>query len=111
FFYFQAEDGIRDDLVTGVQTCALPIFLHELLHRGHCLGRLVAVVLVDEADLAAVDAALVIDHLEVRVERAVDRAIRTRWSVLRSPTADDDLGVGNTGDDGLGGRRRRRGRA
>src|SRR5258708_13453687 len=24
FFFFQAEDGIRDDLVTGVQTCALP---------------------------------------------------------------------------------------
>src|SRR5258708_9369851 len=28
FFFFQAEDGIRDDLVTGVQTCALPIFCH-----------------------------------------------------------------------------------
>src|SRR5947208_17126078 len=27
FFFFQAEDGIRDDLVTGVQTCALPILL------------------------------------------------------------------------------------
>src|SRR5258708_23922340 len=27
FFFFQAEDGIRDDLVTGVQTCALPICL------------------------------------------------------------------------------------
>src|SRR5947208_8120519 len=26
FFFFQAEDGIRDDLVIGVQTCALPIF-------------------------------------------------------------------------------------
>src|SRR5687767_15676140 len=26
-FFFQAEDGIRDKLVTGVQTCALPIFL------------------------------------------------------------------------------------
>src|SRR5207247_2690340 len=25
FFFFQAEDGIRDPLVTGVQTCALPI--------------------------------------------------------------------------------------
>src|SRR5438552_13757029 len=25
FCFFQAEDGIRDDLVTGVQTCALPI--------------------------------------------------------------------------------------
>src|SRR5258708_25464476 len=30
FFFFQAEDGIRDDLVTGVQTCALPI-CHPLL--------------------------------------------------------------------------------
>src|SRR2546427_4718672 len=26
FFFFQAEDGIRDLTVTGVQTCALPIF-------------------------------------------------------------------------------------
>src|SRR5205823_8453140 len=25
-FFFQAEDGIRDKLVTGVQTCALPIY-------------------------------------------------------------------------------------
>src|SRR2546429_3282765 len=29
FFFFQAEDGIRDVAVTGVQTCALPIY-----HRG-----------------------------------------------------------------------------
>ena len=29
-FFFQAEDGIRDDLVTGVQTCALPISSLEL---------------------------------------------------------------------------------
>src|SRR5699024_7884453 len=27
FFFFQAEDGIRDRNVTGVQTCALPIFI------------------------------------------------------------------------------------
>src|SRR5690625_5345811 len=26
FFFFQAEDGIRDGHVTGVQTCALPIW-------------------------------------------------------------------------------------
>src|SRR5258708_29385998 len=32
FFFFQAEDGIRDDLVTGVQTCALPIYTCR--HRG-----------------------------------------------------------------------------
>src|SRR5207244_7531059 len=34
-FFFQAEDGIRDDLVTGVQTCALPIC--HLIKGGHKL--------------------------------------------------------------------------
>src|SRR5256885_13143069 len=37
FFFFQAEDGIRDYKVTGVQTCALPIYrprLAELRHRA-----------------------------------------------------------------------------
>src|SRR5690606_25570192 len=29
FFFFQAEDGIRDFHVTGVQTCALPISIHS----------------------------------------------------------------------------------
>src|SRR5258708_22207821 len=35
-FFFQAEDGIRDDLVTGVQTCALPISptLNSIPDRG-----------------------------------------------------------------------------
>src|SRR5260370_5424486 len=30
FFFFQAEDGIRDSSVTGVQTCALPIYAGRL---------------------------------------------------------------------------------
>ena len=38
FFFFQAEDGIRDDLVTGVQTCALPIWLHDLSRRVQHYG-------------------------------------------------------------------------
>src|SRR2546422_10112079 len=36
FFFFQAEDGIRDVAVTGVQTCALPIFApnaHVIRHH------------------------------------------------------------------------------
>src|SRR5699024_11577884 len=33
FFFFQAEDGIRDRNVTGVQTCALPIYLSGIYHR------------------------------------------------------------------------------
>src|SRR3989449_369721 len=35
FFFFQAEDGIRDVAVTGVQTCALPICMERLLLRGN----------------------------------------------------------------------------
>src|SRR5205809_3599810 len=31
FFFFQAEDGIRDVAVTGVQTCALPICVESEL--------------------------------------------------------------------------------
>src|SRR5207253_4682656 len=34
FFFFQAEDGIRDGHVTGVQTCALPISVHALVDNG-----------------------------------------------------------------------------
>src|SRR2546430_13473706 len=34
FFFFQAEDGIRDLTVTGVQTCALPISCHGLGTRA-----------------------------------------------------------------------------
>src|SRR5437868_13987811 len=33
FFFFQAEDGIRDRNVTGVQTCALPICLYGVAPR------------------------------------------------------------------------------
>src|SRR5712672_2362983 len=40
FCFFQAEDGIRDKLVTGVQTCALPISSVEL--RGIPVGRVSA---------------------------------------------------------------------
>ena len=32
-FFFQAEDGIRDHCVTGVQTCALPIY-EDFIQRG-----------------------------------------------------------------------------
>src|SRR5258708_37139341 len=37
FFFFQGEDGIRDDLVTGVQTCALPISKISFTMRSCCL--------------------------------------------------------------------------
>src|SRR5437764_11388651 len=45
FFFFQAEDGIRDTSVTGVQTCALPIWMslvgiRPLVHSDSIRGAL-----------------------------------------------------------------------
>src|SRR5260370_16298879 len=37
-FFFQAEDGIRDSSVTGVQTCALPILLFPAIVGFCCIG-------------------------------------------------------------------------
>src|SRR5215203_590439 len=53
FFFFQAEDGIRDIGVTGVQTCALPILGDNALR----VGGGVDVAAVGEMDDAAVGVA------------------------------------------------------
>src|SRR5256884_6667866 len=47
--FFQAEDGIRDVAVTGVQTCALPI----LARRPRPAGRRVQLVPPDDREVAA----------------------------------------------------------
>src|SRR2546429_1649692 len=47
FFFFQAEDGIRDVAVTGVQTCALPISGVDVLLNGNFVG---GVLLEDPAN-------------------------------------------------------------
>src|SRR5258706_11098875 len=48
FFFFQAEDGIRDWSVTGVQTCALPISAgqHAVVVAGMGIALVVTVVMV-----------------------------------------------------------------
>src|SRR3712207_8586684 len=54
FFFFQAEEGIRDIGVTGVQTCALPISRHVWFASGRRVsrcGRARAVVLLRSADI------------------------------------------------------------
>src|SRR5258708_29704998 len=70
FFFFQAEDGIRDDLVTGVQTCALPISPASAIR---CLARLLAAFLY----------ALVSENGPSpgrSEERRVGKECRSRWS-------------------------------
>src|SRR6202046_5456934 len=64
-FFFQAEDGIRDRNVTGVQTCALPIF------EGFFLP----------LEVGADDAGRFDHSDEVRSEeRRVGKECRSRWS-------------------------------
>src|SRR5215813_12100684 len=70
FFFFQAEDGIRDADVTGVQTCALPIFRNNLSMLASMLKlqmRLQSEQAAKDAFSAAIGRVLVIanahDHL------------------------------------------------
>src|SRR5216683_6633519 len=46
FFFFQAEDGIRDLIVTGVQTCALPIS-RPMLALPRCFAEVAGLPLTD----------------------------------------------------------------
>src|SRR2546430_9104557 len=52
FFFFQAEDGIRDLTVTGVQTCALPIWVCG--QGEHAIGEPAGVAVSDEISRDAV---------------------------------------------------------
>src|SRR2546430_12642604 len=72
FFFFQAEDGIRDLTVTGVQTCALPISHSFRRPYEWALGRE-----LDQAALRQAAAALVGERSE---ERRVGKECRSRWS-------------------------------
>src|SRR5699024_11605565 len=47
YFFFQAEDGIRDRNVTGVQTCALPIYA-VVIGRSNIVGKPVGQLLLNE---------------------------------------------------------------
>src|SRR2546422_3207638 len=69
FFFFQAEDGIRDVAVTGVQTCALPI--SALIEAYSVLTRLPAPYRLAPADAFAVLRS---------EERRVGKECRSRWS-------------------------------
>ena len=66
----------------------------DLLHR---LRRAVAVVIGDEIDLAAVDAALIVDHLEIGFLGLADDAVGGSRAAIGLDIADLDLGVGGAG--------------
>src|SRR6266487_5590690 len=67
FFFFQAEDGIRVVRVTGVQTCALPIYRRRSGRAGTAAARR---AVGDSRGGAAVDRS---------EERRVGKECRSRW--------------------------------
>ena len=83
FFFFQAEDGIRDTSVTGVQTCALPIWLSVAFdlatHRGYDSDHPRVVGDVGKAGVA-IDS---VEDMKVLFgrseERRVGKECRSRW--------------------------------
>src|SRR5256885_12077170 len=93
FFFFQAEDGIRDYKVTGVQTCALPISgfigVPGLKPAGEAGGEFIAgeiAILVGiegfehnrrEEDAGTERRTVVVVRSE---ERRVGKECRSRWS-------------------------------
>ena len=54
-FFFQAEDGIRDRLVTGVQTCALPICVDYDSHADESSTKKDALPLFDHCNFCRFD--------------------------------------------------------
>src|SRR5207245_6616983 len=80
-FFFQAEDGIRDATVTGVQTCALPIFgavehnQNPFVGAKPYQGLLVILIMLDSSDLKNSNNTL--------YELKEPREGATRWYVVR----------------------------
>src|SRR5438093_5277794 len=83
FFFFQAEDGIRDWSVTGVQTCALPISTRRSIAPRRSVRR------ADRRNPARVGPAADVlqraRRLALRAglrseERRVGKECRSRWS-------------------------------
>src|SRR5207247_8196351 len=102
-FFFQAEDGIRDPLVTGVQTCALPISAAVIIQTpnffgiveqvkaaaeiAHRKGALLVVVFTEAVSLGILeppaDADIVAGELRSE-ERRVGKECSSRWATGRT---------------------------
>src|SRR5260370_26593587 len=82
FFFFQAEDGIRDSSVTGVQTCALPIYQGGATRAPRRIKDLIEEALFERRRNLFSDLSVVLfDTTSLRSEeRRVGKECRSRWS-------------------------------
>src|SRR2546427_2839121 len=84
FFFFQAEDGIRDLTVTGVQTCALPISTFPLVSEGKVVGTITAID--DVSERVVRESELVAAREEAdKANAAKDRFLAVLSHDLRTP--------------------------
>src|SRR5262249_58740824 len=109
FFIVQAEDGIRDWSVTGVQTCALPILIAVLQGRGQAAGTAVVAAQAGVPQLAASSLKAALD-LDWDDPAARDAALAQVLGLLDQGAAFvAGQARGEAGPPGLGGRPRGRG--
>src|SRR3712207_8268962 len=89
FFFFQAEDGIRDIGVTGVQTCALPISQKMPSEMGpsqygfqpNCFTTMTASMFASDNGMSAFQARFISwSNRNRSEERRVGKECRSRWS-------------------------------
>src|SRR5690349_25026163 len=84
FFFFQAEDGIRDLYVTGVQTCALPIFLSGVFFSATRFPAIIQPLVRALPLTAAIDAlrSNMLQGVALPQDRksVVGKECRSRWS-------------------------------
>src|SRR2546421_1814246 len=81
FFFFQAEDGIRDLIVTGVQTCALPISTNDWVIRFQWITQSFVEFAHQPMPVGSIRLRQHRSHLLTRSEeRRVGKECRSRWS-------------------------------
>src|SRR5205807_241040 len=94
FFFFQAEDGIRDYKVTGVQTCALPICLEDVSGGRILIGDRV----VNNVAPGARDVAMVFQSYALYPHMTVYDNLAFSLRNQKLPKVEIDRRVGNAAD-------------
>src|SRR5260370_24297703 len=119
FFFFQAEDGIRDSSVTGVQTCALPISGRSPYRLAVLIGIVVGVIglivlgncpvlaqgfaaaitgtVQDSSGAAVPGATLTARHVETGLTRAVEADASGNYTIPSVPVGAYEVTAEKTG--------------
>src|SRR5690606_12197164 len=91
FFFFQAEDGIRDFHVTGVQTCALPIFScpwasYPQRHKMNSVNRVILIITLKISSFSITNYVALLNKRKTTARGvAVDKELQQNFNNLIIP--------------------------